>query len=111
MTTCVKTASGMPAEVVWSFGSLAGLTAITSLIAADNPRAAQEVAAQIKARTRQLEQFPLSGRHFDRTPHGEIRELVVLPDRIFYLVREDRQRVSILRTWYTARGVPDLPPY
>ena len=100
----------MPAQVVWSLGSLADLTAIVSLIASDNPRAAERVASELKNRTRQLESFPKSGRDFDVTPRGEIRELVVPPYRIFYRLTEDREEVRIPRIWHAARGTPHLPP-
>jgi addiction module RelE/StbE family toxin len=99
----------MPAQVIWALSSLADLTAIVSLIAADNPAAAQRVAAQIRERTRQLESFPLSGPHYDFTPAGEVRELIIPPYRIFYRVTDDGKTVRILRIWHSARGTPDIP--
>ena len=36
----------MPAHIVWALSSLADLTGIVSVISADNPPAAQRVAAQ-----------------------------------------------------------------
>lgn len=99
----------MPAQVIWGLGSLADLTAVVSLIAADNPAAAQRVSAAIRAATRQLEIFPLSGRHYDFTPAGEVRELIIRPYRIFYRVTADQKTVRILRIWHSARGLPDLP--
>ncbi len=99
----------MPAQVIWSLESLEDLTGIFDFIAADNPAAGENVAKELKARTRQLAVFPLSGRHYDFAPMGEIRELIVPPHRIFYRVTADAASVRILRVWHSARGLPELP--
>jgi toxin ParE1/3/4 len=99
----------MPAEIVWSPDSLDDVVQIVRHIGEQNPSAAEQVASHIRTRTRQLEQFPLSGRHYDMSPRGEIRELVVPPYRIFYRPTEDLRFVRILRVWHSARGMPELP--
>ena len=99
----------MSAHLVWALSGLADLGGIVSVIAADNPAAARRVADLIKTRTRQLEEFPLSGRHYDWTPRGEVRELIVPPYRIFYRLNSDQQQVRILRVWHGARGLPEIP--
>lgn len=99
----------MPAQVIWALSGLVDLGEIIETIAADNHAAAQRLAEQIKARTRQLEQFPLSGRHYDWTPRGDVRELVLPPYRIFYRVTDDRQIVRVFRVWHSARGLPEFP--
>jgi plasmid stabilization system protein ParE len=98
----------MPAQIVWALSGLADLTGIVSTISADNPREAQRVAEQLKTGTRQLGQFPLSGKHYDWTPRGEVREWVVPPYRIFYRLTDDQQVVRILRVWHAARGLPEF---
>jgi addiction module RelE/StbE family toxin len=98
----------MAAQVIWSLGSLADLTAIISLIAAENPPAAERVAASLRERVRQLDSFPLSGKHYDFTSRGEVRELVVPPYRVFYRLTDDQKILRILRVWHSARGLPEL---
>lgn len=100
----------MPAHVVWALSGLADIAGVVSVIAADNPGAARRVGEQIKSRTRQLAEFPLSGRHYDWTPQGEVRELIVAPYRVFCRLSNDGQQVRILRVWHGARGLPEFPP-
>jgi len=97
----------MPAQVVWSIRSLADLTAIIGWIAAENPSAAKRVGDELRLQTRQLENFPLSGRLYDRYAFGEVREIVVAPYRIFYRLTDDARTVRILRVWHAARGMPE----
>ncbi len=76
------------------------LAEVFEYIAKDNPRAANEVQAKIKASIGTLAEFPFAGRATDETG-VRILSIVRYPYRVFYRVyRED---IIVLRILHAAR--------
>ena len=94
------------AEIVWTEPALQELEAIAEYIALDNPVAARHLISTIFKITKQLEEFPKSGRTPPELPNSVYRELVAPPCRIFY--REDGKQALIL---YVMREERQLRAY
>jgi addiction module RelE/StbE family toxin len=77
-------------EVIWSPRASSDLDAIYLSIAAHNEGAASRQVRFLMAATRQLEQFPLSGRS---TSVADVRELVV--PRTPYIIRYSLRRNAV----------------
>lgn len=76
-------------------------------VARDSPRAATALTGRILRATRQLEQFPFSGRVVPEKQDTAIRELLVRRYRVVYEVRSNDE-VVILAVWHGSRQLPDL---
>jgi toxin ParE1/3/4 len=74
----------MARRVVWSRRALQDLEAITEYIAEDSPAYAAVVVKNIVQQTRQLSQFPRSGRKVPEFDDKNIRELLAYSYRIIY---------------------------
>jgi toxin ParE1/3/4 len=74
-------------RVVWSGRALADVEAIAAYIAEDSPAYARSVVRRIIASTRNLAEFPLSGRKVPEFDDDEIREVLVQSYRVIYRVR------------------------
>lgn len=79
-----------------------------SYIATANPQAAIRFGEACLEHSRRLIAFPRLGRPFLTSPHGEVRELLVVPYRLLYRVASDGSVVTILRVWHAARGEPHI---
>ncbi len=95
------------AEIRWTEEAHRWLRDIFEYIAADNPDAAQRVAAGIYERAQQLRRFPELGYMYRTEPEGEIRILLYGHYRIAYLVKTSGG-VDILGVFH---GALDLDKY
>ena len=87
-------------SVRYTARALAQLAEIFDYIAHDNPRAAQEVQAKIRASIENLGRFPFAGHTTDK-PSVRVFTVVRYPYRIFYSVYLDND-VAILRILHGA---------
>lgn len=95
----------MKRRVDWSHTALADLLIQIEYIAADNPDAAERVAAAIRQTGYDLGRFA-TGR--PGRVHGTYEKPVLgLPYLIAYALTNDEKAVSILRVIHTARDWPD----
>jgi len=86
----------MSFTVRWSSGALDRLTSILDYIAEDNPSAALGVVDRISVRVAGLGATPEIGSLYLRSGVGGLRQLLVRPYRIVYLVDEGRQVVHVV---------------
>jgi toxin ParE1/3/4 len=80
----------MAHRIVWSPRALADLEAIATFISRDSPAYARTVVRKIIGLTRNLAEFPLSGRKMPELDDDQVRELIAYSYRIIYRV-EDRE--------------------
>ena len=74
----------MAHRVEWSPRALADLEAIATYISADSPSYARAVVKKIVTLTRNLSEFPQSGRQVPEFDDASIRELIAYSYRIIY---------------------------
>lgn len=77
------------------------LEAITSFIAKNNPRAAEQFGFRLIDRAELLGAFPMLGRPVLGKPN--VRVLLETPVKIYYRVGPANQSVEILRFWHASR--------
>lgn len=86
-------------NVSYSPEAIDDLHRLRNFIEAENPYAAQKVAARILKGINQLKTFPLLGTAVSRAPDPEsVRDLVIGSYLARYLVREEE--IYVLRIWH-----------
>jgi len=86
--------------------ALRDLEDATAFIAADNPAAAERMAARLREAAASLAAFPLRGAAL---PGPRSRRVLTVPETPFRLVYSvARDRILILRIWHGARGWPPV---
>src|ERR1700757_4280564 len=100
----------MAFKIVWSNQALEDLRSIVSFIASDNPTAAEHFGYLLMTRVDVLEEHPRFGRVVPEEGNEDIREIIVRPYRVIYLVIEPQKIIGIARLWHGARGEPQIPP-
>jgi plasmid stabilization system protein ParE len=78
---------------------------IYSYIAEDNPGAARSVVGKLRRATRRAGEMPWAGRVVLEFEVAELRERIVPPFRVVYLVRDE---VVIVRLWHSRRDLTRL---
>lgn len=93
----------MAHAIRWTRLALSDLVALRDYIAADDPKAADAVVAQVREAVARLTEFPESGRIVPERRAQGYREVIVAPYRVVYaVVGED---VRILRVWHGRRSM------
>jgi plasmid stabilization system protein ParE len=98
----------MACRIVWSQTAVEDLRQIVQFIALDDAAAAASLADRILNRIERAAELPLSNRVVPEKAEELIREVILRPYRVIYLVDDRRDAIHILRIWHAARGVPDL---
>jgi toxin ParE1/3/4 len=98
----------MACRIIWSQTAVDDLRQIVEFIAIDDGAAAASLADRILNRIERAAELPFSNRAVPEKAEGSIREVILRPYRIVYLVDDRRNAIHILRIWHAARGVPDL---
>jgi len=83
------------AEVVWTATALTQLREIVDYVSQQSPSNAEKVRSRLVQAPRILEKFPQIGHRileFDEPDH--VRELMVKPFRMIYVIRENRCYVA-----------------
>jgi len=101
----------MAHQIIWSLQARDDLREIVSFIAADNPAAAESLGYRLMSKVDVLAEFPLIGRVVPEENEEHIREIILRPYRIIYLVLPTQQIVAIARVWHGARGEPEIPTH
>jgi addiction module RelE/StbE family toxin len=91
------------AQVAWSERAISDLETIHRFIAQDSPAAADLIVDRLRIATRQLADFPGSGRLVPEASDRGVRELIDSPYRVVYRVRE--ATVEIVTVLHGARQV------
>ncbi len=92
-------------RVFWSAEAVRRLRAIAEYIAKDSPQAAQDVAARLLRRSRDLAQPPLLGRRLPEFPDSELRELLERPYRLIYALTA--RGIEIVTVMHYRQLLPD----
>lgn len=71
--------------------------------------AAARLGYELITRAESVANFPETGRVVPEFKLPTIREVICRPYRIIYRLRQDEQRIDIIRFWHGARGFPHIP--
>ncbi len=77
------------AEVVWRESGVERLRDIVEFLARTSPSYADRIQAQVLAAVGRLRTLPLMGRVVPEFGESHIREVIVRPYRVVYIVREE----------------------
>ncbi|HKI01549.1 MAG TPA: type II toxin-antitoxin system RelE/ParE family toxin [Thermoanaerobaculia bacterium] len=91
-------------KVLWTENAISHLIAIYEYIARDSSFYAQRMVDRLTKRSRQLSDFPNSGRMVPEYSVADIREVVEKPYRLIYRVYPDR--IEILAAIHGAQRLP-----
>ncbi len=91
------------AQVIWTATGLNTLREVIDYIAQQSPATAEKVRQRIVQAPRILEQFPEFGARVPEYEREHVRELLVKPYRILYLIRGETCHVV-----HVLRGTRDL---
>ena len=94
------------AQIIWTEPALSDLNNIAEYVALDNVTAAAQLVKKVFSSTKQIAQFPKSGRKPPELNESKYLEIIVGPCRIFY--RIDQQTIYIL---YVMRSERKLRKY
>ena len=95
------------ARLTWADPALADLERICDYIARDSPRQASLLVQRAFAATDRLSDFPRPGRVVPECGNDTIRELLLQPYGIVYILTEGE--VLIVMVQHSAVPLPDLP--
>ena len=93
-------------EVVWTEPALTDLRRIVDLVAKDAPAAATKLAAKVVRAPRRLSRTPRCGAIVPEFEQDSIRELLVRPYRIIYVVQDET--CSIVAVIHGRRDLTNL---
>lgn len=87
------------------------LRELTIHLVAENPFAAEKMLRTIDQAISRLERFPYLGHPVPEFPDMRLRQLIVHPYRIFFVVHESQKTVWIVDLWHGAQlpSRPKLP--
>ena len=93
-------------RLIWSPRSIRDLESIHDQIAEDSPLYADLVVQRLVRAPNRLQQFPESGRIAPERSQPELRELIVRPFRVVYLIGNDS--IQIVTVFRASRLFPDI---
>lgn len=76
-------------EIRWTDGARAHLREVLEALTRDSPSAAGRFRARIRHAVSELREYPYIGRLVPEFPDESIRERIVAPYRVFYLVQTE----------------------
>jgi addiction module RelE/StbE family toxin len=91
-------------KIRWSKGAKADLLRIFGYIAQDDPAAARRMKERMQAAVRRLREHPAIGRVVPEFGDPDVRERIVPPYRIIYLVRGE---ITILAIYHGRQLLTD----
>ena len=89
--------------IVWTGPALDDLARIKGHVERFDPRAAEALAARLKEAVHRLRDHPLSGLIVPESASRWLREVIVAPYRIVYVVKD--RNVLVLRVWHGRRDL------
>jgi len=98
----------MAFRVVWSRTSQRDLWSLVRYIARDSPARAESFGYRIVSQVELLQDHPLIGRIVPELHQADFREIIVVPYRIVYHIKQDMEILEIVRVWHAARGIPEI---
>jgi toxin ParE1/3/4 len=98
----------MAFQIIWSDTAREDFKEIIQYIAMDNLRAAASLADRIIHRIEIASDLPFSSRKVPEKDDELVREAILKPYRIIYLVDNKKSTIHVLRIWHASRGIPVL---
>ena len=98
----------MALKIIWSQTAIEDLKEIIQFIAADNPDAASKLADRIFHHLETACHLPTSNRIVPEKDNELIREVILKPYRIIYLIDNEQTQMCVLRIWHAFRGIPEI---
>jgi len=90
-------------KVHWTDTAVGHLDAIHAYISQDSPDYALRIADKLTQRSKQIADFPLSGRTVPEYELDQIREVIEYPYRIIYYIKPDQ--IDIIAVLHGAQNV------
>ncbi len=92
-------------KVVWTDTAVEHLSSIHEYVAQNSPTYALRIVDRLTRRSRQIAQFPYSGRSVPELDLPQVREVLEGPYRIIYRIRT-ADRVDVLAVLHSAQQTP-----
>jgi len=92
-------------KVTWTNHSLQQLSEIYEYIETDSPYYALQMIDRLTDRSKQIAEFPRSGRIVPEYNHPDVREVVEDPYRIIYKIKKNQ--IDVLSVIHSAKNEPD----
>jgi addiction module RelE/StbE family toxin len=96
-------------KIIISPSAEADLADIVRYVAQHNSDAAARLGYELIMRAENLADFPEIGRTVPEFHQQNLREIIYRSYRIIYRLRNNEQRIDIVRFWHGARGFPHIP--
>jgi toxin ParE1/3/4 len=93
-------------EIIYAPTAIKRLEAIVTLIAKDNPDAAQRMGLRLIERSEILLQFPELGRPYRK--RRNVRRLLCKPYIIYYRLNADQKAIEVMDFWHSSKLDPEL---
>jgi addiction module RelE/StbE family toxin len=90
-------------KVVWTHAAIAQLELIHNYVAQTSSDYARRIVDQLTNRTKQIANFPFSGRMVPEYELNEVRELIEGSYRIIYLIKDEKQKIEVLAVIHSSR--------
>lgn len=90
-------------RVLWTDAALAQLELIHNYVAQTSPEYARRIVDQLTNRSKQIVNFPLSGRMVPEYELNEVREVIEGSYRVVYLIKNEQEQIEILAVIHTSR--------
>lgn len=90
-------------KVLWTDAASAQLELIHNYVAQTSPEYAQRIVDQLTNRSKQIANFPFSGRMVPEYELNQVRELIEGSYRIIYLIKDEKEQIEVLAVIHTSR--------
>ncbi len=90
-------------KILWTDAAIAHLEIIHNYVAQTSPEYAQTVVDQLTRRSKQIANFPFSGRMVPEYELNIVRELIEGSYRIIYLIKDEKEQIEVLAVIHTSR--------
>ncbi|MGH3088831.1 MAG: type II toxin-antitoxin system RelE/ParE family toxin [Rubrobacteraceae bacterium] len=91
-------------RVNWTETAIEHLSGIQAYVAQNSPAYARRIVDRLTRRSRQIAQFPYSGRAVPELDLPQVREVLEGPYRIIYRIRPDQ--IDVLAVIHSAQQTP-----
>jgi addiction module RelE/StbE family toxin len=90
-------------KVLWTDSASAQLELIHNYVAQTSPEYAQRIVDQLTNRSKQIADFPFSGRMVPEYELEMVRELIEGSYRIIYLIKKEKEEIEVLAVTHSSR--------
>jgi toxin ParE1/3/4 len=90
-------------KVLWTDAAIAQLELIHNYVAQTSPEYALRIVDQLTNRSKQIANFPFSGRMVPEYELNVVRELIEGSYRMVYLVKDEKEEIEVLAVIHSSR--------